>query len=365
MKARWFRLVSWAGLICVVMSVACTPTGSTSQTTDGTRCAIDTHAHLDAIYASTEAAGGIASDFETAAATALAMMDNLSIQKTLLMSPPLSPENVNSPVTYDYASLATVVASNPDRFGFLGGGALLNPMIHSIAAAEVTDANKQTFEDRADTIIAAGAAGFGEMAALHMSFFESHPFMEVSPDHPLFLLLADVAARSGLPIDLHMEAVATDDTSVQDGFGDPNPETLDENITAFETLLAHSRDARIIWVHVGWDNTGDMTVELLRSLLESHSNLYMSVKILESAGLQFAENRPVDESGVIRSEWVTLISDYDDRFLVGADEFYGIAGVTPGRPPSTETTWQFLDQLPEDLVTKITCENPLQVYRFE
>ncbi len=27
------------------------------------------------------------------------------------------------------------------------------------------------------------------------------------PDHPLFLVLAEVAAKYGIPIDLHMEAV--------------------------------------------------------------------------------------------------------------------------------------------------------------
>ena len=31
------------------------------------------------------------------------------------------------------------------------------------------------------------------------------------PDHPLYLLLADIAAQHGVPIDLHMEAVPADD----------------------------------------------------------------------------------------------------------------------------------------------------------
>ena len=53
-----------------------------------------------------------------------------------------------------------------------------------------------------------GALGFGEITALHLSFRRTHPFEETPPDHPLYVLLADIAARLGVPIDIHMEAVS-------------------------------------------------------------------------------------------------------------------------------------------------------------
>ena len=75
-------------------------------------------------------------------------------------------------------------------------------------------------------------------------------------------------------------------------------------------------------------------------------------------------SRPVDDSGILRDEWLTLISDYPDRFLLGADEFFGIPGLTTERPPSTMATWSFLEQLPEDLARRLSWENARAVYRL-
>ncbi len=76
-------------------------------------------------------------------------------------------------------------------------------MIHATPAGDVDAALRKRFTDRAEAIVAAGAKGFGEFTALHLSMQTWHPFLEVAPDHPLFLLLADIAARHGLPIDIH------------------------------------------------------------------------------------------------------------------------------------------------------------------
>ena len=68
-----------------------------------------------------------------------------------------------------------------------------------------------------------GAAGFGEMAAEHFS--GGTPYQFAPPDHPLFLLLADIAARHDVPIDQHMNAVPRDGPSA--GF-----------VLAFQSLAA-------------------------------------------------------------------------------------------------------------------------------
>ena len=99
--------------------------------------------------------------------------------------------------------------------------------------------------------------------------FESTP-----PDHPLFLVLADIAADNDMPIDLHMEAVPQDmPTPPRFALRGPNPSNLKENISALERLLDHNPRPRIIWAHAGWDNTGERTVRLMRSLLAKHPNL--------------------------------------------------------------------------------------------
>lgn len=301
-------------------------------------------------------------DYASAAATAIARMDQIGVHKMLVMPPPFNPDNPN---LYTYSVFSEVVRDNPERLAMVGGGGLLNPPIHeAIRSGRVTDEITREFQARAEEVVASGAAGFGELTALHLSFFSRHPFLAVPPDHPLFLLLAEIAAREGMPLDIHMEAVV-EDMPLPSGFlSPPNPAMLEENIQAFERLLSHDRDAPIVWAHVGWDSTGHMSTDLLRRLLGSHPNLYMSIKVLEQSGRQFARNRPV-EDGLLKPEWIELITDFPDRFVFGADQFYGITGFTPSRPQSSHATWSLVTQLPDDLALKVACENPRMIYRLQ
>jgi hypothetical protein len=252
-------------------------------------------------------------------------MDGLGVKKTLIMPPPFPPDFLR---TYDYTELVEATKKYPERFAVLAGGGSLNPMIHSISPEEVTSDIRDSFEQTAMSIIDDGAVGFGELTAEHFSLDTGHPYISSSPDHPLFLLLADIAGRRNVPIDIHMEAVPQDMPFPEELSGPPNPATLRENIAAFERLLSHSGDARIIWAHAGWDNTGYRTVALMRQLLQRHPNLYMSIKIQRSL---HPENAPLDEKGEIRSEWMDLLRSFPDRFLIGSDMFYGVTGeVTRG-----------------------------------
>ncbi|HJP29493.1 MAG: amidohydrolase family protein [Candidatus Latescibacteria bacterium] len=325
-----------------------------------TALGVDGHQHLDGVYRDD---GVLVQDYLTAAGTAMSIMDPARVGVSIIMPPPISadPEQRG---TYDYTSLTEVAELLPERFAVAGGGGILNPMIHAASlSGELSDETRDLFRARADSLVAAGVAAFGEMTALHLSFFEGHPFIGMPPNHQLFKDLADVSARTGVPIDLHMEAVAADKPLRAD-FGEPNPDTLSANTDQLEDLLRHNRNARIVWAHIGWDNTGDMKISLLRDLLEAHDNLYLALKLLEQAGLQVSASRPVDDSGILRDEWLTLISDYPDRFLLGADEFFGIPGLTTERPPSTMATWSFLEQLPEDLARRLSWENARAVYRL-
>src|SRR5262249_49498476 len=153
------------------------------------------------------------------------------------------------------------------RFAFIAGGESLNPMIQGTDPSKVTPETIRQLEQEADAIVKAGAVGFGELAAEHFSSGRgNHPYESVSPDHPLLLALADTAAKTGLPIDLHMEAVP-EDMPFPRRRGPPNPDYVRANIPAFERLLAHNANAHIIWDHAGWDLTGERTVLLMRSLL--------------------------------------------------------------------------------------------------
>ena len=319
-------------------------------------CAIDVHSHLDNIGAlNTE------TTFLRSAENAIAIMDELGILKELVMPPPFS----NRMPGYEFGLFSDVIKTYPDRFGFLGGGGTLNPILHgAVQAGRVTPEVEQRFEDQAREIVAAGAAGFGEIAALHLSFFEGHPFMEASPDHPLLLLLADIAAETGMPIELHMEAVPQDNAVPKGLSAPPNAPTLKANIAGLENLLNHNPQAKIVWAHAGWDNTGFRTVDLMHKLLEKHPNLYMSIKVAPKDNI--GDNIPLDLStGSVKPEWVDLFSQFPDRFVIGSDVFYGETDDPRATPfKKVKGAWRVVAGLPVDIAYQIVCENPLMIYRI-
>lgn len=306
-----------------------------------------------------------------AAEAMLADMDKYGIQKALIMPPPQIQQQGD---VCKYEDLATVVRKHPGRLYFLGGGDNLNRMIHQYKPTEITPDISRKFSDVAGEIIRAGAKGFGEMAVLHLSLISSHhAYEETSADHPLFLLLADIAAQNGVPIDLHMEAVPQDmklpETAGNNS--DKNPPTLHANIPGFERLLAHNKNAKIVWQHIGWDNTGEMTVELLRRLLGAYPNIYCSLRgeehILYRDG-QPKPNRIIDRVGKVRQEWLKLISDFPDRFMAGTDDFFGASIPTASGkalPTTSKETWGIVKQLPADLAEKVGRRNAARIYNLD
>jgi hypothetical protein len=316
---------------------------------------IDTHAHLQA-----RGPHHRQSDFGGAAAEALEGMDREGISRTIIMPPPFGPD---SPGRYDFEELASAIGEHSSRLSCLGGGGTLNPMLHdSVRAGTIDAALERNFEARAREIIAGGALGFGEMSCEHLSFNPHHPYTSAPPDHPLMLRLAEIAAQTGVAIDLHMEAVRADmPTPPRFLERSPNnPPTLKANIDRFRALLASNRKASIIWSHAGWDNTGDRTVMLCEDLLSSNPNLYMSLKI-DSVSLP--QNRPVTAEGTAKPGWLALVGRFADRFLIGSDNFYDAPGVNLRDLPRAAEVLNFVRQLPADAQTKIATENPLRLYR--
>jgi amidohydrolase family protein len=344
----WF-LLAMAMSLCVLIGIG--------QSAESNRVSfIDTHAHLDV----SARKGRVSfSDYERAAANALSIMNGMGIQKTLLMPPPMHP---SSPRRGEEKALREITKRYPQRFALLGGGGTLNPMIQeSVQAGRLTAETQNVFEGLAHEIVQSGAVGFGELTAEHLSFRQDHPYESAPPDHPLFLRLADIAARRNMPIDLHMEAISSDMRMPGHLSSPNNPASLRSNVAAFERLLAHNRNATIVWAHAGWDNTGDRTVSLIRSLLEKHANLYMTVKMDR---MSLSENRPLS-GGKIRPEWVDLIRSFPGRFMIGADEHFGGSEQTVRGVGRAKAARLFLDQLPEALAVKVGYENALKIYRLQ
>jgi predicted TIM-barrel fold metal-dependent hydrolase len=304
---------------------------------------VDTHVHpLRSLHR-----GG----FAVSASELLRLMDEFSVERMVLLPPPF-PEG--HPGVYGARELAGIVRDGHGRLAMVAGGESLNPVMQATPPDNVLARVMRDFRKEAEAISKAGAVGFGEIALEHFSSGRGHhPYESTRPDHPLLLLLADIAAERRMVIDVHMEAVPADMPMPPARRG-PNPAELHANIAGFERWLDHNRETKIVWAHAGWDLTGERRVPLMRSLLDRHPNLYMSVK-MDSAG--FPGTKPMGEGGV-RPGWLAMLRDFPDRFVVGSDQFFGEDKERLVRAR------EFVDALPPDLAPLVGRDNALRLYQL-
>lgn len=324
---------------------------------------IDTHNHLMAHVGNT---GN--TDYEGAFGSALRTMKQRNAVKNILMPPPQHHGQRNA---YDADELLRLAAKNPDLLAVMAGGGSLNVIIlEASKKPTISDKEKKNFRSKAEDWLKKGAVGFGEMTAAHFSFHKDHPYISVAPDHPLFLILADVAGGHGVPIDIHMEAIPRDMELPSLFESPPNPARLQANLPAFERLLAHNRKAKVVWVHLGWDSTGARGAEDTRRILKSNSNLYMSIRLPTELHLRHTPepSRILDSRGKIKPEWMMVFNEFADRFVMGSDEFF----MSPqgrrtrhGSTGSAEGSAKFLSQLPNALAKKISLSNALEIYSLK
>jgi len=298
----------------------------------------------------------------------IVLMDRYGLQKAVVMP---QPRLSGQPGFYDYTKILPAIKKYPDRLFLGGGGGILNSMIHGTDPAQVTDDIRTQFQEKALVLINDDARVFGELAALHISLTPKHVYEEAPPDHPLFLLLADIAAEHNMPIDIHMEAVVKDTPLPENlsRISAKNPAILNANIPAFERLLQHNRQVKIVWQHIGWDNVGQMIISLLRRMLADHPNLYLGFKIEERpyqvGTREPMPNRIIDENMQITPEWVQFFTDFADRILVASDQFVDIPERTVRPPQYIEETWTAIQQLPADVINKIGRDNAANLYHLE
>jgi predicted TIM-barrel fold metal-dependent hydrolase len=343
-------------LLSLFLTIASIPAGSMAEMPRVGY--IDAHGH---IFGITGGRGG-SNDYPGAVKEALSQMDKAGISMMIVMPPPFTGGQRG---VFEASDFVSAIREYPGRFAFLGGGGTLNVMIQNVApSGEINHDVRTRFEEQAKSLITLGVSGFGEMTAEHFSLNSSHPYESTPPDHPLFFLLADIAARHDVPIDLHMEAVPRDmplpdERRLKRG---NTPARLKANLAAFERLLAHNRKAKIIWAHAGWCNTDQRTVKLMDDMLGRNPNLYMTVKIGKDS---MESTRPLTSEMKIKGEWIDLVRKYPDRFMIGSDQFY-LTPMSPLRQPPgrLEPITAFMEQLPPDLAYKIGNENPKRIFKL-
>jgi len=332
-----------AALVPCGLSACGTPPGAVKPAPPARGAAltpyVEAHTHFD----NKDAAGSVRS--------ALAALDRQNAAMILFQMPP---DTFDHPGHYDAEVVLAEAKQHPGKIGVLGGGGTLNAMIIQAAAGGGDGAAvRDQLKTRAEELLQEGVIGFGEMTAEHFS--GGTPYQYAPVDHPLYLLLADIAAEHDVPIDLHIEAVPEDMALPGELRSPPNAPQLHANIAALERLLDHNPRARIIWAHAGSDGTGYRTPELCRKLLAAHANLYMEIKTDPRA---HGKNYPLAD-GKITPAWLALFTEFPDRFIIGSDQHYP-------EPEEPLQRWQeavaLLDQLPADVRVKIATQNVAHIY---
>jgi hypothetical protein len=319
---------------------------------------IDTHGHI-------QNGGQRRTDFRGSLDAAIRRMDQSGIRRIIIMPPPIAPE---TPAAYEIESYGFAKQAYAGRILPGGGGGSLNVMIQTSAPDTVTDNVKKAFRTRAEQIVAAGAVVFGEIALHHLSLrlmSPQHPYEWTPPDHPLLMLLADIAAEKNIPMDLHLDLVP-EDMNLPDRpvFNPTNPTLLKANMAAFERLLAHNRGARIVWAHAGTDPLGTRTPQIQRELLSRNPNLFMSLRLGGAAPAPFVALGPDKK---LKPFWLALLRDFPDRFVIGTDFFHSPMGTGSQRGPSEETLENYrttLAQMPPELAEAIAHGNAEKIYRL-
>ena len=313
---------------------------------------------------------GSSPDWAGAVETAIRDMDQFGIAMAIVMPPP---QVDTQAAVYDALAFGGALTRYRDRFAYLGGGGTLNAALHRYAdPAQVTDRVKRQFAADAGKLIDAGAVGFGEIASLHVSAASGHPYEFVPADHPLLLVLADVAAKRDVPIDLHLDAVEnpTPTPAFLAERSAANPATLPATIAPLERLLAHNPKARVVWAHGGSDPIGGMSAAAIGRLMDAHPNLHVSLRIV-GAPAPF-QNKVLTPAG-LDPEWGALLTRHADRFMIGTDSFM-VAATTRGSGPGTmfaernapklQATVHFLSLLPPDVARKIGRDNAIHLYKL-
>jgi hypothetical protein len=347
-------------IAAALVAGACLACSAAAQT--GSRIEwIDVHVHL--------IVGG-RGDFAGAVGAAVAMMDDAGIRSSVVMPPPFTDDVQNR---HDAADFRGLLQAYPGRFGFLGGGGTLNLTLQRTAGRPIDAQTRSDFERTAREILDAGAAGFGEIAVHHLSLLEGHPYEWIPADHPLLLVLADIAAERDAVVDLHLDVVPRDSGTPARFGSRANPRVLRANLESFEKLLAHNRKARIVWAHAGSDPLGNRTASLCRELLLKHSNLYMSLRLPAGlpAGAAGAPQFAMDGNRRADPGWLALVVDFPDRFVLGGDQFIAspaIGGQGPGltfaqrSPAQRDMARSFLEALPAGVARKLALENAQRLY---
>ncbi len=177
--------------------------------------------------------------------------------------------------------------------------------------------------------------GIGEILCRHDILSRLTQGEPARADHPALLKVYDLAAEQNMPVLLHQ--------NISD-FNVNEPVYLHE----IENALAHNRNTKIIWAHIGvvLGITIPNMLEIVEKMLVEHSNIYFDLSIIIMRYI-------VKDV----ANWSILIEKYPDRFFVGTDK----VAYWNTYLEAVEKFYPLLDLLNEKTVKKVCYENMLHL----
>ena len=186
--------------------------------------------------------------------------------------------------------------------------------------------------------------GIGELMGRHddLTSLTYGPAPHV--DHPAFLAIYDYAAEKGLPVLVHHNITKPHMREVL-------------HLHELERALAHNRDCKIIWAHIGISRYVMVPglPAIANRLLAQNPNLWIDISwvVYDYCFLEECpEGINVDTT---LDNWVELLERWPDRFLLGTD----IVGHWDGYPACVEKYYKLLDRLSPECAHAVCHDNVL------
>lgn len=190
--------------------------------------------------------------------------------------------------------------------------------------------------------------GIGELMSRHDDLTALTYGEPPHVDHPAFLDVFDLGAEEGLPVLVHHNITAQSSEEVL---------YLEE----LETALAHNRDCKIIWAHVGISRRVEVQnlVRIADDLLARNSNLWIDISwvvydyyFLDAFPDQYHDGDTLDD-------WAALIEKYPDRFMIGTDK----VGHWGTYPAEVVKYYTLLDKLQPETARRLCRDNILSLVK--
>lgn len=186
--------------------------------------------------------------------------------------------------------------------------------------------------------------GIGEILTRHDGLSALTLGEQARANHPALMKVYQVAAKHKMPVILHTNITSERET---------HPLYKHELVEALE----ENSKTNFIWAHAGTSSTLlrrqnlSFLIDEVSELLDDYDNLY----ILASWSLRDV----ILASPESKKEWVALIKEYPDRFMIGSDVVgrFKITGEVLSR-------WdEVLDALPDDVAENMAKNNMLKMVK--